>query len=184
MKNAQELFKSHNLEDLYMVLSQTDYFIAPASSKYHNNFEGGLYSHSLNVYTSLLNLNETMKLGLTDRECFIIGIAHDFCKIGLYVPNILKSGQQSEAQPYISSDEYPLGHGEKSLYLLTLLIVQNKLDIEIDNKISLAIRWHEGPYNEDFKRFVGSLEKLQESKIVYATIIADSIASKLMETKQ
>ena len=35
-------------------LQKTDFFLAPASTRYHNAFEGGLVKHSVNVYKALM----------------------------------------------------------------------------------------------------------------------------------
>lgn len=65
-------------------LKKSDFFIAPASSKYHNNCEGGLVDHSINVYESLKNLNDKLELGFNDESIAVVGLLHDVCKIDFY----------------------------------------------------------------------------------------------------
>ena len=38
------------LEDLLSWLQKSDFFTAPASTKYHGAYEGGLCEHSMDVY--------------------------------------------------------------------------------------------------------------------------------------
>lgn len=67
---------------------ETDYFTAPASTKYHGNYEGGLAAHSLNVYDSLVVIYEQFakKEDVADPESLIIvALLHDLCKIDYYV---------------------------------------------------------------------------------------------------
>ena len=42
-----------DMERLLRQLEESDFFEAPASSRYHNSFKGGLCAHSLNVYDCL-----------------------------------------------------------------------------------------------------------------------------------
>ena len=62
------------VEDLLNMLDRTDFYTAPASVKYHCNFDGGLLQHTLNVYDSLIRLIEmkdiitpTQKFGLLEK---------------------------------------------------------------------------------------------------------------------
>ena len=51
-----ELLKSvqrDGIEDLIKFMESTDFFKAPASTRFHGDFEGGLLQHSLKVYEIL-----------------------------------------------------------------------------------------------------------------------------------
>ena len=75
------------LENLIQALSSSDFFIAPASCKYHANYEGGLCAHSLNVYNNLMNILEMENDTTIDREsATIVALLHDISKMNYYEP--------------------------------------------------------------------------------------------------
>lgn len=49
-----ENIKREGADKLLEFLSKRDFFTAPASTKYHSAFDGGLVLHSLNVYHCLI----------------------------------------------------------------------------------------------------------------------------------
>lgn len=145
-------------------LERTDYFTAPASTNKHHAYEGGLFDHSRHVYETLVSFREIF----TEREAFVIGMFHDLCKLGQYKPNILKSGNISEAKPWLVEDDLPLGHGSKSVYVASKLL-------ELSERETLGIFWHMGPFDKNFWGNEGYLEKVfPEWRLVHA---ADLIAS-------
>jgi hypothetical protein len=91
-KKYIELFKKHikrdGAEELLEWLEKTDFFFAPASSRFHGAYEGGLVSHSINVFEQLVDLvskEETIKILNTDIENLaVIGLLHDVCKANTY----------------------------------------------------------------------------------------------------
>jgi HD superfamily phosphohydrolase YqeK len=91
----------------------SDFFTAPCSTKYHNNFEGGLAIHSWNVYKLFKEKNERYKLKLNDESIIICGLLHDLCKVGFY---------KWTGNEYIYDDKFPIGHGEKSVIIIQRFI--------------------------------------------------------------
>ncbi len=75
-----------NIEGLINKLESSDFFTAPASTKYHNSYKGGLAEHSLNVYYNLKELVEFkgLKEIITDDNIIICGLLHDISKINFY----------------------------------------------------------------------------------------------------
>lgn len=75
-----------NIEDLVKKLESSDFFRAPASTKYHNAFIGGLVEHSLNVYYNLKSLVELkgLKEFITEDSIIICGLLHDISKMNFY----------------------------------------------------------------------------------------------------
>ena len=69
------------IERLIEFLDKTDFYTAPASTRFHNNFEGGLAEHSLNVYKELKNLTQGE---WSEETLIIVGILHDICKVNNY----------------------------------------------------------------------------------------------------
>lgn len=45
--------KREGIEELIKYLESSDFFTAPASTKFHGDYEGGLLEHSLKVYDIL-----------------------------------------------------------------------------------------------------------------------------------
>ena len=76
-----ELLKATNIEgidNLLDFLDKTDFYTAPASTRFHNAFEGGLLAHSLNVYDCLKDLT---KEKWADDTIAIVALLHDICKV-------------------------------------------------------------------------------------------------------
>ena len=73
-----------NIPLLNRQLTTSDFFTAPASTKYHGAFEGGLCEHCLYVYDNLVKLNDTFNYGLDKESMIIVALLHDFEKMGKY----------------------------------------------------------------------------------------------------
>lgn len=76
------------INDLVEYLDTTDFKIAPASTKYHGSFKGGLCEHSLNVYNTLLKLND-MYGEMTGNKfdissLILVSLLHDISKVNTY----------------------------------------------------------------------------------------------------
>ena len=64
-------------------LESTDFFTAPASTRFHAAYEGGLLEHSLNVYNVLIDKHYDPEKD--NLESFTIAsLLHDICKAGFY----------------------------------------------------------------------------------------------------
>jgi hypothetical protein len=179
-KNKQEieglLRRVHRdgIEGLVESLGSTDFFTAPASTRldYHGCKEGGLAEHSLNVYRLFDDKAKRFGLDLSPEEVIIASIAHDFCKIGIYVPNYLKSGKLSDSKPYVVQDNFPFGHGEKS-------VIFASKHIHLTDKEALLIRWHMGHYDAEWEN---SEERVAAAcPAIYAFHNADMEASKYLD---
>ncbi|MEG1656564.1 MAG: HD domain-containing protein [Christensenellaceae bacterium] len=147
--------KRKNMESLILWLeNETDFFVAPASTKMHGSFVGGLLLHSLNVYKLLVNFNK--KIGMESQDSLIIaGLLHDVCKANLYVKRIknVKIQEQNkwvEEESFAIEDGFPFGHGEKSVYLLMKHIV-------LTDEEAMAIRWHMGGYDDAARSYIGGI---------------------------
>lgn len=148
-------------------LDRLGFFVAPASTKYHGAYEGGLFDHSLEVTKSLVEL--TKKLGLKwqrDESPYIVGMFHDLCKCDNYVwkPHI-------EEYAYNPDIIIP-GHAEKSIIML-----QRFIDLT-DEEIA-CIRWHMGAYEKDPKMWDYYNKAIEKYPNVLYTHTADMIASKI-----
>lgn len=129
------------IDKLVEFLAKTDFYTAPASTRFHNNFEGGLAEHSLNVYKELKELTN----GAWDEDTIIVvGLLHDICKVNNYKVEMRNkknpdTGVWFQEPYYTTEDLMPLGHGEKSVMLIQEFIKLTKEEL-------YAIRWHMGGY--------------------------------------
>lgn len=115
-----------NIELKYWLESETDFLNAPASTKYHGSNEGGLLEHSIIVHSLLEEKNKRYNLGLSEETVIICGLLHDVCKTNFYKRNGIG---------YKVDDQFPVGHGEKSVFLLQRFI-------ELTDQEIAMIRWH------------------------------------------
>lgn len=156
---------------------KSDYFTAPASTKYHGNFEGGLAEHCFNVYTLLKEKNERFNLGLSEETVIITGLLHDMCKVNFYKKEQKwrkdSNGKWEGYEAYGCEDTYPIGHGEKSIIMLQHFIKLNKEEV-------LLIRWHMGGFEskDNSMHMHNAYDKLPACVAIHA---ADIEASYLLE---
>lgn len=147
-----ELFKSTIKRDgadkLLEWLEKTDFFTAPASSKFHSNCEGGLCMHSLNVYERMKELcinefGENYQDKISEESLAIITLLHDVCKISTYkqeLRNVKIDGEWVQKPYFVVDEELPYGHGEKSVYILSGFI-------KLSREEAMAINWHMGGFD-------------------------------------
>ena len=71
--------KREGIEDVIAFLEKTDFFIAPASTKFHGSYEGGLLEHSMKVYEILKEKVKHLpiELEISDDTVKIIALLHD-----------------------------------------------------------------------------------------------------------
>jgi 23S rRNA maturation-related 3'-5' exoribonuclease YhaM len=140
---AEKIEFKRDVAKLFEYLVGTDYFYAPAARGHHDAKEGGLYEHSKKVFLALKELNKLLINPYSEETLFIVGFGHDLCKIDIYEPKEQwykdESNRWQSKPGWIINDKFPLGHGEKSVYLL------NKC-IELTQEEMLAIRWHMGGF--------------------------------------
>ncbi len=126
-------------------LEKTDFFIAPASTRYHCAHENGLVEHSLNVYKVMREKH--FDPAVDSEESFALcGLLHDVCKAQFYKLSCrnVKNPETGrwEPQPYYTiEDEYPYGHGEKSVFLIERFL-------RLKPSEAVAIRWHMGGFDD------------------------------------
>jgi len=130
------------IERVIKYLESSDFFEAPASTRYHGNYKGGLAEHSLNVYEIFKKKNAEYDFGLSDDTVKITALLHDICKTNFYTVssrNMKKDGKWIKVPYYAVDDQVPFGHGEKSVILLQQFIRLSKEEV-------IIIRWHMGGY--------------------------------------
>lgn len=176
------LLKSTGREGIDKVikyLEETDFFVAPASTNYHGNYEGGLAEHSLNVCILLEAKNKQFDLGLAADTIAITALLHDICKVNLY-HKCTKNRKNEKTQKWESyegygfEDTFPVGHGEKSIIKLQQFIKLTKNEI-------LMIRWHMGAANENWANMNAMSNSFNMCKGALALHTADMEASYILE---
>lgn len=145
------------------ILNKLGFFTAPASTKYHGAYEGGLFDHSLETTKALVELTE--KLGLKwerPESPYIVGMYHDLCKCDAYI---------KDGDGYIyNSDTLLSGHGDKSVIILQ----QYK---KLTNEEIACIRWHMGAFEKDTKLWSYYTNAVNKYPNVLYTHTADMMAS-------
>lgn len=169
-------------ENLLQWLNKSDFFTAPASSRFHNNVEGGLVNHSIHVYNNLKKLNEVYQTGFSEETLTIVGLLHDLCKVNYYkidYRNVKNSSGQWVKQPYYTVDEeFPFGHGEKSCYIIQAYM-------QLKREECLAIRWHMAGFDASSRGgdFSGS-NAYNKTPLCVLTSSADMLATYIDERKE
>ena len=161
--------------------TETDFFYAPCSTRYHLCIEGGLVIHSLNVARIFNELCEIYRPNFPVESRYVCALFHDLCKYHCYDPvkksrktgKLLPNGKP-EWEDYMGYDfveEFPYGHGEKSVYLLQKYI-------PLADEEAMAIRWHMGYSDATFK---GGMQTVSNAMKIYPVIAllhsADMIAT-------
>ncbi|MDR2822040.1 MAG: hypothetical protein LBV58_00600 [Acholeplasmatales bacterium] len=131
-------------------LEQTDFLSAPASTLFHNSFDGGLVEHTGNVIKILVSLTEKLNIKWSRKESpYIIGLLHDVCKINVY-RRFLRNVKNEDTNQWVKVPSYKFdedieaggyGHGLKSLHIAT------KKGLVLTEEEELCILHHMGAYN-------------------------------------
>lgn len=124
------------IDHLIEFLNKTDFFEAPASTRFHGAYKGGLLEHSMKVYEILRT-----KVQEDSDSVKIIALLHDICKTNFYKVDYRNAKNEQgvwEKVPYYTVDDtIPYGHGEKSVMMISEFI-------KLTPEERYAIRWHMG----------------------------------------
>ena len=148
LKIYKEKIKRNGSNELLEWLLKTDFFTAPASTKFHCACNGGLVQHSVSVYNVLMNKH--FNADEDSNESFAIcALLHDLCKAQFYkvTTRNVKNEETGkwEKQPfYMVEDVFPYGHGEKSVFLIERFM-------RLKTSEAMAIRWHMGGFDDTAK---------------------------------
>jgi hypothetical protein len=177
-----ELYQSHitragSAELLDFLENKTDFFTAPASSKFHLACEGGLVEHSVNVAEQMLKYSDEKNESLV-----ICGLLHDLCKFNYYKVGTRNVKNDTtglwEKQPFYQVNEkFPFGHGEKSVFLIERFM-------RLEPSEAMAIRWHMGGFDDSVRGGSFSVSRAFERYPLAVKLhIADLTATFLVETR-
>ncbi len=166
----------------YLTSDSCDFFTAPASTRFHSAYAGGLAEHSLNVYYCLKDyldrerVKNTYKLKVSNETIAIVSLLHDLCKINCYKPstrNVKDShGVWHSVPTFTYEDAMPYGHGEKSVYIISGYM-------KLTREEAFAIRYHMGFSGNEDKMNVGNA--FERFPLAFALSTADMEATYFME---
>lgn len=141
-----EYIERDGARELLQWLESTDFFTAPASTKYHECYGGGLADHSANVFSELVRLLKAYpEIRVTAETAAIISLLHDVCKVGCYKTELRNRknefGQWEKYPVYTFKEDFPYGgHGSKSVYLIQKFM-------KLTDEEAVAINCHMGVEN-------------------------------------
>ena len=189
------------IDKLLGYIRKTDFYRAPASTRFHLACEGGLLQHSLNVYDCLVAKKESpvwkpVLAEIPDESLIIMALLHDLCKANFYKEGTKNQKtydpeKVSEAEPwqrkhdqmgdfiwetvktYQVDDQPPLGHGEKSVMLIQCYIRLTMQEV-------MAIRWHMG-FSDAKENYATVGQAMEKYPVVLALHEADLEATKILE---
>lgn len=166
----------------YLMSPSSDFFTAPASTRYHGAYEGGLVEHSLNVYECLCDylarerVQELYGIEASEETVAIVSLLHDICKMNFYKKSFRnvkdENGVWNKVPTYEIDDRLPYGHGEKSVYIVSGFM-------RLTREEAFAIRYHMGFSGNEEARDVG--KAFEMFPLAFALSTADMEASYFLE---
>lgn len=163
------------MDDLMDWVKACDFYTAPASTRFHGAYAGGLLQHSLNVYDELRRLlNAYPEIRCSDESAVICALFHDFCKVNFYATE--KRNRKNEFGQWESYDAYKVdekfcfgGHGSKSVFLIQHFI-------KLTPEEAVAINCHMSAWGDEN---VG--KSYEQFPLAWLLSVADQAASYIRE---
>lgn len=187
-KIVTEHIERDGIENLMEWLEhETDFFTAPASTRYHGSYEGGLVEHSLNVYDRLVwEMENTVGAGWQElyspEAVAIVALFHDLCKIDRYV--ITEKWRKDENGDWEAYEAYEynkekaeMGHGAQSVFYLQKFIQLTEFEAQ-------AIFWYMGAYDlSPYTSLAACSETFKWNPLAFLTHRADMAATYVTENE-
>lgn len=184
------------VESLIAFLRKSDFYTAPASTRYHSCHEGGLLEHSLNVCECLLEKRKTSVWAnalkdVEEESMLLASLLHDVCKCYYYIVEMKnkkvysETGSKSDSNgrfdwqsvpSYTTDDKFPYGHGEKSVMMVEEFIKLKPVE-------RYAIRWHMG-FTEPKENWNTLGAAMKKYPLILAMHESDVEATYLMEEEE
>ena len=165
------------------LINNSDFFTAPASTRFHGAYDGGLAQHSLNVYNCFKaylerdRVRELYNLNASDETIAVCALLHDICKVNVYTRGTRnvkneETGQWEKVPTFFFDDGLPYGHGEKSVYMITGFM-------RLTREEAFAIRYHMGFSGEENANNVG--KAFEMFPLAFALSTADMEATYFLD---
>lgn len=161
-------------------LEKSDFYSAPASTKFHGNYAGGLLEHSLNVYDELKRLLKIYddSVSVNESTIRIVSLFHDLCKVNFYTTE--KRNRKNSSGQWESYDAYSIkeklcygGHGSKSVF-----IIQNFMNLTPEEAVSINCHMASWDGNKD----VGNA--FEQFPLAWLVHVADEASTFIVEKKE
>lgn len=185
------------IDKLLAYIRKSDFYCAPASTRYHSCHDGGLLEHSLNVYGCLITKKSNNPIWekafseIDDESLIMIALLHDLCKSYLYSPEYKNKKVYSDTgtkkdeggrfdwqavKGYSVDDKIPYGHGEKSVMMIEEFVKLKPVE-------RYAIRWHMG-FTEPKEYWNTLTAAIKKYPVILALHQADLEATYLLEKEE
>ena len=183
------------MDNLMEFIRKSDFYTAPASTRYHSCHEGGLLEHTLNVYDRLVSkFNDELwkeKVDVGSDSLIIAALLHDLCKSYFYGTELKNkkvysdNGTKSDSNgrfdwvtvpSYTVDDKIPYGHGEKSVMMIEEYIKLKPME-------RYAIRWHMG-FSEPKENWNTLGTAMRKYPLIIALHMADLESTYLLEKEE
>lgn len=178
-----ENIKRDGADNFLNYLLKTDFFTAPASTRFHGSHEGGLLEHSLNVYHCLKDYlgrdrtKQLYRMNYSEETIALCALLHDVCKVNFYKTDYRNAknerGEWEKVPYYTIDDTLPYGHGEKSVYIISSFM-------RLTREEAFAIRYHMGFSGVEDKNSIG--KAFEMFPLAFALSVADMEASYYLES--
>lgn len=183
------------MDSLMEFIRKSDFYTAPASTRYHSCHEGGLLEHTLNVYDRLVSkFNDELwkdKVDVGSDSLIIAALLHDLCKCYFYGIELKNKKEYSDkgtksdsngrfdwvtVPSYTVDDKIPYGHGEKSVMMVEEYIKLKPME-------RYAIRWHMG-FSEPKENWNTLGTAMRKYPLILALHMADLESTYLLEKEE
>ena len=164
--------------------NKSDFYIAPAAAKFHNNFEGGLLEHSLNVYKNFKGLLALKGIEMDEDSIIISALLHDLCKCNYYIKEernrkVNGKWESYEMWSHVKTPSVLLPQSSRSIR-----IIRNFIPLRFIEE--LTIFYHMGPFGGEDYEYRNLLqetnEKYPQTLLFYiADLMASYIDEKIIE---
>ena len=166
------------LEDLLEWLCKADFFTAPASTRYHGGYAGGLCQHSIDVYQYAKKLSFLMPSAPSEESLAVAALFHDVCKVNLYKVdkrNQKIDGVWREVPVYVIEETFHFGgHGSKSVFLVQQFM-------KLTTEEAAAINCHMGFSDGSATTVRDVSSAYQQFPLAWLTHVADEAATFLLD---
>ena len=166
------------LEDLLEWLCKADFFTAPASTRYHGGYAGGLCQHSIDVYQYAKKLSFLMPSAPSEESLAVAALFHDVCKVNLYKVdkrNQKIDGVWREVPVYVIEEQFHFGgHGSKSVFLVQQFM-------KLTTEEAAAINCHMGFSDGSATTVRDVSSAYQQFPLAWLTHVADEAATFLLD---
>lgn len=170
---VEQLINREGIKDLMKWLDDSDFYTAPASTRYHGAYEGGLAEHSIAVHDRLIQLCSWYGIETSAETIAIVALFHDICKVGTYKTEKRwrkdKNQQWEQYDTYSKREDFAFGgHGSKSMYLVMHFM-------QLTPEEAVAINCHMGQW--DASTYSDPTSAYEQNKLAWLLHVADEAAT-------